>query len=184
MKSDMNKKRLAICAIYDKYGIIDESILYLLREMRAISTHLLAVCNGVIEEKSVKILRSYVDKVYLRDNSGFDVEAYKYVLENCLGWDIVHEYDELILFNTTFFGPFCSMQTIFDAMDFKALDFWGLTEHGAMRVGECQIYTHVQSYFLVITSRLLHSEDFSIFWESRKKDWMISTRLSMILNYH
>lgn len=162
-------KRLGICAVYDRQGIIDESVIYLLKEMNTVLSYMVIVCNGEIGKDGVRKLQVYADEVHFRPNIGYDVAAYKAALENYVGWDTVGQYDELVLFNTTFFGPFCPIQSIFDEMNKRKKDFWGLTRHGEMRLGDYHVLPHVQSYFLVISENLLHSDVFKEFWNSRKE---------------
>lgn len=158
--------RLGIFVMYDKHGVVDESIIYLLKEMQSVLTHLVIVCNGFVEQLGIKILEQYSNEIYFRENIGYDASAYMDAFDLYIGWKRVKKYDELVMFNATFFGPFCPMQDIFKQMDERNMDFWGLSRHGST----AHVSTHLQSYFLVVRKSLLASNDFQEFWMTRKRN--------------
>lgn len=155
-------KRLCIYLIFDKENIIDRYILYMLQELRTCSSYILVVNNSQYIENGKEKLENYADKVICRDNIGFDAGGFKEALCSYLGWDKVFEYDELILVNDSIFGPFKPMKNIFSEMDNSKADFWGLATHG--KRGNVFL-EHIQTYFLVVRSRMLHSVQFKNYWE-------------------
>ena len=66
------------------------------------------------------------------------------------------------------FGPIYSPQELFDTMEKRDCDFWGITKHPASKysMAGIKICEHVQSYFLVYNKKLLNSKDFEIYWET------------------
>ena len=106
-------KRLCIYLVYDKQNIVDEYIGYMLQELKTSVDTLVVVCNGLEIKKGKSILESYADKLFFRENVGFDVGGFKDALCDFLGWNEVLEYDELVLINDSFFGPFVPMDSIF-----------------------------------------------------------------------
>lgn len=146
-------KRIGIFCFYDKDGIVDEYIEFLLDELSRCLSRLVVVVNGEINDKGKRIFKKYTDEIYIRENKGFDGGAYKDVLINVLGWNEVQKYEELILCNDTFYGPFVSFESIFDKMDCEKADFWGLNYY-------CnKVANHLQSYFLVFRRKILHGFD-------------------------
>ncbi|MBQ7628601.1 MAG: hypothetical protein IJS81_00070 [Selenomonadaceae bacterium] len=163
-----NMKRLGIFCIYDKEGIIDDYILYLLQEIKKVLDHVAIVCNGKLLPEGRARLEKYTDDIFVRENTGFDMAAWKHgILDKK---DELKNYDELVLFNDSFYGPFYPFQDVFDEMDKKGnADFWGLTIHGKTEATttvfpDGWIQEHVQSFFLVIRSRMLHSKEFIAYW--------------------
>ena len=64
------------------------------------------------------------------------------------------------------YGPFKPMKTIFAEMGKKDVDFWGLTKHGEGRNNEIIYFPeHIQTFFLVIRSKMLHCKEFEKYWE-------------------
>jgi len=163
----MDKKRICIYVTYDKHQIVDTYIGYMLAELKTCVDFLVVVCNETKIVKGKEILEKYADQVFYRENRGLDAGAFKDTLCNRLGWDKVKAYDELLLVNDSFFGPFCSMKDIFKEMEEKKVDFWGLAKHGkGVYESLGQFSEHIQSFFLVIRSRMLHSSFFREYWES------------------
>ena len=69
-------KRLAIYFFYDNKGIIREYNLSYIRALKAVSSEVWVVSNGVVTEASLKKLLNITKKIYIRENTGFDVWAY------------------------------------------------------------------------------------------------------------
>ena len=102
-----------------------------------------------------------------RDNTGFDVGAYREALLT-IGREALAEYEEIILMNYTLAGPVCELQPMLEAMQARpALDFWGLTRHYAMKSPRFggNVPEHIQSHFLALRPRLFTSDDFWRYWQ-------------------
>lgn len=158
-------RRIGIYVIYDKDDIVDDYIGYMLKQLKTVVDALYVVVNGT------RILRGrenlcFATKVFFRENQGYDVGAFKDALENLIGWDVVGRYDEIVLINDSFFGPFCSFQTVFSEMQSKPCDFWGASIYAESEYYGNVIKEHVQSFFMVIRSRLLHAEEYRYFWKN------------------
>lgn len=159
-------KRLCLYLTYDKQNIVDRYIGYMLKELKMCVDSLSVICNEKKISKGQVLLDLYADQIFLRENIGLDAGGFKDALCNLIGWSRVLEYDELVLVNDSFFGPFCPMKNIFHKMDSKEVDFWGLMKH-AEWISADKIYfpEHIQSFFLVIRKDMLHSEAFKQYWE-------------------
>lgn len=145
-------KRLGIFCFYDKAGVVDSYVEYLLSELMTVLDKLIIVANGEVNEGGKYIFSRYTSDLIIRENRGFDGGAYADVIVNVLG-DRIRDWDELILCNDTFFGPFVPMKAIFVEMEGKRFDFWGLN------VSERGLMTHVHSYFLVFSAKILQNGD-------------------------
>jgi rhamnosyltransferase len=141
--------RIGLFCFYDKEGIVDGYVEFLLEELCRCLSNLVIIVNGKISVEGKLILERYAEKIYIRDNKGFDGGAYKDVLINMLGWKKIQEYDELVLCNDTFYGPFVSFESIFNEMENKPADFWGLSY--------CynRVANYLQSYFLVFRKQVI-----------------------------
>ena len=165
------KKRnsLAILVVFAEVEKIDNYIIFLAKQLREIARTTVITVNGKLYNESIENLEGCSDYVFIRENKGFDCGAYKDTLENYIGWDKVREYDELILLNDSCYGPIYSLEPIFEQMDERVLDFWGITEQTPIKAGNYSqviLPYHVQTYFVVIGKRMLQSKDFSDFWQS------------------
>ncbi|WP_019552562.1 rhamnan synthesis F family protein [Propionispira raffinosivorans] len=163
----MSTKRIAIFQMYDKDGIIDNYIIYLLKEIRTVANRLVVVCNGEIKPEYIERIKIYTDDIYMRGDLGGDAGAYKEALNQFIGWNNIYGYDELILSNDTYYGPFEKFKKIFGDMQSRSeLDFWGITKMSETdNVDFGYIPKHLQAYFVVVRKRLLHSSIFKGFWE-------------------
>ena len=160
-------KRLGIFVAYDPQGIIDDYIPYLLCDMCRNLDHLVIVCNGFVNEEGLAKLGRFSEDLFVRDNIGYDAGAIKDVLYSLYGWDNVYRFDELVLFNDSFFGPLYPFSIVFEEMDRRELDFWGLVEQCELSFDECrQFHPHFQSFFTVVKSKLLKSRDYLDFWDT------------------
>lgn len=167
-----NTKRIAILVIYDKDGVVDDYLFHLLREIKENVSTLVVVVNGKIRDKDYKVLTIYADSIFVRENEGYDATAYKEVLLNFYGREEIQKYDELLLVNDSFYGPFWGLDSIFMEMEGRENDFWGITDlcpsvntFGAAFEGKILPY-HIQSYFLVVRKRMLSVDCFWKFWET------------------
>lgn len=160
-----NINRLGIFFFYDKDGIVDDYITYMLEDMKKNVSDLLVVCNGKVTPEGRQKLQDITDDVIVRENTGFDVWAYKEGMQY-YGWDKLSFYDEVILFNFTIFGPLYPFKEMFDEMDQRDLDFWGITTyHGAPydpfgKIKYGYLPEHIQSHFIVVRNDMLVSYEF------------------------
>lgn len=157
-----NKNRLGIFHIFDKEGMIDEYIIYMLEGISAHLKDLYIVYNGDVNQSGMEKLMTITQNVIIHENVGFDAGGYQYALTNWIGWEKVRKYDELLLFNDSFFGPIDTFDIVFERMEEKKVDFWTLTN----TKGNEYSSAHIQSYFIAIKRKLLHSVDFVNYWEN------------------
>ncbi len=162
-------KRLGIFCCYDANGIIDDYIYYLLNDINKNLDDLFIVSNGFLNKESIYKLNKYTDNdIIFRDNVGFDASAWKEVMLT-IGLMQLSEYDEVVLFNDSFFGPIYPFKEIFDKMDMENVDFWGITEHGeapdSKNIGPYGYRPrHLQTYFLAFRKNILQSMEFKKYW--------------------
>lgn len=173
--------RLCIYMTYNKESKIEEYIGYMLKALRGYTTALYVVCNYPEILDGLEYIETYADKIFYRENRGLDAGAYKDMLCTFVGWDAVYQYDELILMNDSFLGPFYDFGRYFDMMKEITCDFWGMTRHFSGKNESIGKYSsHIQSYFLTFHSCVLKSSRFRRFWEELAYP---KTYSEAILNY-
>lgn len=159
--------RAAIYLFFDPEGIVDGYVPHMLRALKEHVDHVLVVVNGKLSTDGARLLAAAADDVLVRRNVGFDVWGYKEGLER-LGEERVAEFDELILLNYTFFGPVRPLAPVFDDMDSRDVDFWGITDHGAVEPhphrGFGTMPAHIQSHWIAVKQRMLRSEHWRTYW--------------------
>lgn len=159
-------KRLGICIFYDPLGIVDCYLEILLESFKEVLDELHVIVNGIVQEDSRVILEKYADRIVIRENLGLDGGAYKdYFLKEIERPDL-KRFDEIVIFNDTFYGPVFPWKKYFDAFEKEEVDFWGLTRHPGGTFGEGREFgEHIQAYFLAVRNQMFMSENFYTFWE-------------------
>lgn len=163
--------RLGIFVFFDKDGIVDDYVTYLLDDLSKSLKDLVIVCNGKLSIDGEKKLRKYSQSIHIRENVGFDVSAWKECILNILDRNYLESFDEVLLFNDTFYGPFYSFKEVFDEMNKKDIDLWALTAHGEALVPlangkDMYIPKFLQSYFFAFRNSIVKSDDFYEFWQN------------------
>ena len=168
MKLSKKSKRLGVFIFYDRDSIIDDYVLYMLDSLDKAVDNILFVSNCELNDEEIKKLDKYNLDINIRENIGLDAGAFKYVYDK-YGKDYLSEYDELILLNDTFFGPFKPFKNIINEMNDKDLDFWGLTANfdspdGTKKAIDGFIHSHIQTYFIAYRKSILESDFFNNYW--------------------
>ena len=162
------KKRLIIYFHYDSRGQVDSACRFAVSALTE-QAELFFVTNGTLQPGSRIWVQGHCARLLERQNTGFDVGAYRQALLN-LGRAGLDGYDEVILMNYTLAGPISPLQQMFSAMDARPeLDFWGLTRHYAMksrRFGGTtgRVPEHLQSHFLAVRPGMY--DDFFAYWRT------------------
>jgi len=149
----------------------------MLQELQKVCEKLVIVCNGKLDYEGLESFYKITKDVVTRENTGFDIWGYKTGIDY-IGWDSLKQYDELILMNDSVFGPFYPFRSMFDDMDPKNPDFWGITKHGEFNnpdgLTKCGVFPeHIQSYFYVIGKKMFLHPEFIKYWDELRefKSW-------------
>lgn len=151
-------KRTAIYCFYSKTGKVYSETCRQIYDLRKNTGYLIIVINGDAETAECF---NIADKIVRRPNRGLDAGAYRQIILDSEFRKVIEKSDELVLCNNTFFGPFCGFKKIFDEMENKDADFWGINifENGVIR--------HIQSYFLVYRKKILKDKFFYSFFQDK-----------------
>lgn len=148
-------RRACVFAHYDQDKIVDEYVYYYLEELLTVVQKLVFVTVSDIGSEHIERLKKLNIEVRKRQNIGYDFYSYKVGIENMK----LDEYDELVLCNDSVFGPFYALTNVFDNMNQKKCDFWGIT-------GSRRYSLHVQSYFMCFRKNIVQAEIFKKFWQN------------------
>ncbi len=129
---------------------MDRYVEHILREINSICSRVIVVVNGELAEEGKEILKKYADDVLLRENKGYDGAAYKEAIYN-IGEPELKKYEEVLLCNNSFFGPFIKLETLFAYAEKENVDFWGLSYRNT------GIAAFIESYFLVFRENIVQS---------------------------
>lgn len=169
--------RLGVFIFYDPDGFVDDYVIYLLKSLKEVTNDLIIVSNSYLIPSEKKKLSKFSNKIMVRHNIGLDAGAFKEAYNQYK--DYFKTFDELLLVNDTFFGPFVPFKTICQEMENKDLDFWGLTanydsEDGYGFLPDNMIHSHIQTFFIAFRNTVLKSEAFNDYWQNYKISSMLS----------
>jgi len=156
-------KRLALFSFYSPSGTVRSFIYYYLEHLSKISD-VVFIVNGGVQPDSKNELEKKGYRILCRENTGFDFGAWKEFLLSEKA-EFFRWYDELILCNCSCYGPVYPFSEIFSEMESSDCDFWGLYRHPGLKDKKHSIPPHIQSYFLVIRSRLFHDKRFREYFQ-------------------
>ena len=161
--------RVALVCHFDRHGTLREDLPAYLAALGAAGLSVVLVSNaGYLAPSALERLRGLVACVLVRRNVGYDFGAWRDALEH-LGLPRA-DTQFLLLANDSVYGPFAPLAPLLARMDFAVADLWGMTD-------SLQVRPHLQSYFLAVGSRALHSTAWSAFWRGVRpvpsKHWLI-----------
>lgn len=157
------KNRVCVFSFYNHYGHVEKYVIYLLQELSSVCRRIIFVVNGIITDKCKEEVKKYVDDIVIRPNCGYDAGAYKQILVEKLA-DQLERYDELVLCNDTFWGPFIPFSNIFEEMELKECDYWGFCN--------CinNYCDYILSFFLVCRGRIIKTSILQDYFSSYVDD--------------
>lgn len=156
-------KRYAIYFFYDKDGIVDKYIIYLLKKLKPYIQYLLFVSGIKLGEKEKRKLTNIVEEIYECGEETWNVNAYKKALEKSLSGNIhlLKQYDEILLLDHTVWGPISSFQHLFETTQTYDVDLWGIIQY----YGNHHDSSYIDSSFMAIRKSMFISESFMLDWE-------------------
>jgi len=146
--------RLLCYAHFDENGQVQQYVRHSLATMSRICSAIVFISNSPLDDNDRQWLESHCINVIVNYNAGYDFFMWKKALES------VNQvaYDEIVLMNSSVYGPISPIEPVFAEMIACNYDYWGITE--------CfQRQPHLQSYFLVFTKKVIDSPAFAAFWQ-------------------
>lgn len=148
-------RRLAILAQFDPAGSLPPHVRLHLEGLRPAVDRLVLVSNSPLDPVARATAEALCDRVLTRANTGWDFAAWR----DALASEATEGYDRVFLTNSSVVGPLYPLAPIFDAMEARAPDLWGMVlskNKGA----------HLQSYFLSAAAHVVVSRAWADFWSS------------------
>ena len=151
------QNRICLLAGYDKKNILQDYVLYLARKLSKISD-VYYFADGNFSPAELQKICPYTKYAASAPHKSYDFGSWQ-ILINHIGWEKIMTYDEMIICNDSIYGPLSNMEDIFNYMDLRGYDFWGLTENYNSNY-------HLDSYFMVFKNDVLKHPKFHEFWNS------------------
>lgn len=153
-------KRICLFAGYNKHNIIEDYVLYYIKELAKISDVYYLADNSVIETEK---LIPYTKAVYGYYHGKYDFGSWQELIHK-IGYDKLSEYDELILTNDSVFGPLCDLKDYIENLEKDKWDMCGINT-----AYEAHAW-HLSSYFLILKKNVFLSDIFKQHIDSIKQE--------------
>lgn len=168
----MSKNRTVVFAHFDVNNLIQDYIVYYLKELSKIANDIIFVSDSDIDEKQLEKISDIVTHSIVGRHGEYDFGSYKKGYLYLCDTNGLNNTDNLIFANDSCYAPITSFEKMFESMDEKKLDFWGITANKDSYWGNI---LHAQSYFLTFSSDVFLSDTFknfinSICHQNSKKD--------------
>jgi len=171
------QKRILFYVHFNRYDGVEDYVIYQLKKMKPIFDKIIIISNSKVSAGDKKKFNGLCDKFIQRGNVGYDFAAWRDGM-NAFGWDKLVKYDELTIMNDTCFGPIYDFKPLYDKMQAKGVDFWGISNGIAMKGifpnkdGKfIPTPEHIHSYYYTFNKNVFSSEVFKKFWTETVKDY-------------
>ena len=150
----IDKNNICIFAHYNSNQKVDEYAFEYAQSLHDCGFNILFISNSLVGEAfKTKVSQMFGHnrfKIFERPNTGNDFGAWQYAFENDL---IPANTENILLTNDSIIGPLFDLQPMFESMNKRSLDYWGLTDsyHGGW---------HLQSYFIFFSKSVFSSQSF------------------------
>lgn len=149
-------KRLGIFLFNNQNGFVEDYIRFLLDDITSNLSHLCIIANDKLDEGAS--FEEYANDIFVNDGHE-NIDIWREVLVNHIGFDQLIDFDEVILFDDSFFGPVYPFDEIFNSMDNINLDLWTILSNGLD-----DKFNVFNIQFIAFKKRLIGSDDFKEFW--------------------
>ncbi|MBJ8325324.1 rhamnan synthesis F family protein [Streptococcus pacificus] len=160
--------RLLLYVHFNKNNKLSPHVIYQLEKMKPLFSRIVFITNSMLKEQDKTTLQNkhLFDEFIQRENKGYDFAAWHDGMEK-IGMDRLSDYDSITVMNDTCFGPLWDMEPYYKTYeDDDSVDFWGMTNHQAVKTREVAIDEHLQSYFISFKKRIINSKVFKSFWNN------------------
>lgn len=175
-------KRAVIFAHYDKDAIIDDYVIYYLKELNKITDTIVFVSCCELSDNEIEKIKTITPDIIAQMHNEYDFGSYKRGFLYLK--DKINEFDELIFANDSCYGPLYPLKSVFDKMENENCDFWGITKNNFGYKKNLKRFfvkrPHIQSYFIVFNKNIFTKDFFFDFIQSITH---LDTKKQIISNY-
>lgn len=170
-------RRLVVFAHFDLHNKIENYVINYLKSLVDCGAKIVFVSDSDLSNEELEKIKNSTVKNIAKHHGEYDFGSYKIGFEYCLNSGILDDFDELIFANDSCYAPLAPFEKMFETMDKKNVDFWGIT---ANRTKSTNFILHIQSFFLAFRKNVFMSEYFKKFVLSFSK---LNTKEDIINEY-
>lgn len=162
-RKPQKNSRIAIFASFSQDGMIHDYVIYYLKELKKVCDVIIFVADNPIIPSEIEKIKDIVYLAQFERHEEYDFGSYKrgYLYAQRKG--LLKDCEELIVCNDSCYGPVYPFKNIFDKMDKKKCDFWGL-------ISNTDVKFHLQSFFYVFKKAVIQSGKVGSFFERVKHE--------------
>ncbi len=145
-------------AIYAHFSTSDRVVPFAwpyLDDLAKLGFKIIFVSNSPVGDADSADLKERGTKLIVRENVGLDFSMWKCALESL----DLSSVSQLLLTNSSIIGPLSPLAPILERAKDWNCDFWGMTDNNELAL-------HLQSYFIMLSEKVIQSEAFIAFWKS------------------
>jgi glycosyltransferase involved in cell wall biosynthesis/lipopolysaccharide biosynthesis protein len=166
-------RRIAVFASYSEDGVLPLQVIPYIKGLREVAETIVLVCDNDLVPDELEKIHGMVTHVITGRHGEYDFGSYKRGIAWAIESGHLKKANDLILCNDSCFGPINSFVPMFNVMDARNHDFWGVTD-------SYEYSYHIQSYFLVFSKSVFESPVFLKFFKEIKKQESVK---DVIQNY-
>lgn len=160
----MVKKRVAVYIFYDEDGIVDEYVKFFINELKTVADAIIVLVNGDLNQEGKRYFEENAAFLFQRENTGYEMYALESLFLEKMDRDYWHSFDEMIICNDSFYGPFIPLREIFKKMESSESDYWGLA-----RGTQTFFVEFIASFFVVYRKRIIEEDWIIKYFQENKK---------------
>lgn len=153
----IKNRKVCIFAHFDPHDSVDTYVMAYINSLYDLGFEILFVSSAVkLQQEDIEALKQKCIKIIVKENIGYDFGSWK------IGIDAIGDCSDcvqIVLANDSVYGPLFPLQEMFEVMNARSCDFWGVTD-------SYELGYHIQSYFLVFGRNIIRSPAFQQYWES------------------
>ncbi len=157
------KKRLFLVAGYDAHGVIDTSLIHLVKSMSEFGD-VIFVMDSDADASQLKKIKPYTIYAAATRHGEYDFGSYKRAYQYARDNDLLKNYELLYLVNDSVYGPLYDMTDVLKKLESFDTDAFGLVKKLSPK------RQYIQSWFIGCRRNVFLSEWFDKFMTSVKKE--------------
>lgn len=179
--------RVSIFASYSSDKVIDDSVVFYLKELRKVCDAIIFVADNPTSESEFAKIKDTVIYAQFSKHDKYDFGSYAIGFNWLKSSEIYNKTNELIFCNDSVYGPYYPLSRFFEKRSLSKCNmFYGHTinyiaiERRPDKVVARCLKPHIQSYFFILDKKIFTSSFFSDFLSGVKTE---QSKADIIINY-
>jgi lipopolysaccharide biosynthesis protein len=157
----IGQKMLFIFASFDRDEIVDGYVIYYVKKLSELGDVIFVSDNNLSEKEKNKV-KKYTIKIIAKRHGKYDFGSYSIGINYAQRKGILEKYDWVVICNDSVYGPIFSLEKILSKIKTEDADVWGFSK-------ENHIISHVQSYFVALSIKVISDKRILNFFKGVKK---------------